>query len=155
MFAGHAKHMTQTEGKCGNSFAETAIVFFAEFIHPLDSFHVAPPLRCHWSGLFGQRAKNNCAQYLTLLQRSDYIDQSKVNDSCVVREKPLGQRLRAARDASGLSQERLAARAGVSRETVRRLEHSANEGRVTTILKLAKALDVPVAALLGEEAGAA
>jgi DNA-binding XRE family transcriptional regulator len=62
----------------------------------------------------------------------------------------LGKRVQRIRSASGLSQERLARRAGVSRITVARLERGELSPRHETLVALSKALGVGLAELLVE-----
>ena len=62
--------------------------------------------------------------------------------------KQLGKRLKQFRLARQLSQAVLAQRAGLSREYVLRLEAGDQDPSLSTITALAKALGVPVTALL-------
>jgi transcriptional regulator with XRE-family HTH domain len=62
-----------------------------------------------------------------------------------------GQALLRAREANGLTQEQLAAASGSTFSTISRLERGLTEPTLTTITKIAKALDVPVATLLADE----
>lgn len=64
------------------------------------------------------------------------------------------KRLRAIRDAAGLSREKLAFRAGLSAQTVENLENGAG-CTMATAQKLASALDVTVGELLGEDRASA
>jgi XRE family transcriptional regulator, regulator of sulfur utilization len=57
-------------------------------------------------------------------------------------------RLKRVREAKGLSQTALAKRSKLSREHIVRLEGGRYDPTVTTLTKLAKALGVPVTALL-------
>ena len=57
--------------------------------------------------------------------------------------------LRAARIAAGLSQEALGNACGLHRTEISLLERSGREPRLGTIVKLARALKVPPAGLLG------
>lgn len=67
----------------------------------------------------------------------------------------LAWNLRALRTAKALSQERLAADAGVDRAWVSELEREQGNTSVDLLDRLAAALDVPIAALFAEpEAGA-
>lgn len=61
--------------------------------------------------------------------------------------KLLGERVAKLRHASGLTQEQLAERAGVSRNHVADIELGARNTGVWSILLLARALDVEVAVL--------
>ena len=56
--------------------------------------------------------------------------------------------LRRIREARGWSQERLAAKAGIHRVYLTRLESARQDPRLSTVAKLAKALGVPVTKLL-------
>jgi transcriptional regulator with XRE-family HTH domain len=62
--------------------------------------------------------------------------------------KQMGKRLRQLRTEKEMSQAALAQRAGLTREYVNRLEAGQQDPSLTTISALAKALGVPVAALL-------
>ena len=64
----------------------------------------------------------------------------------------LAWNLRLLRTARGLSQERLAVDAGVARGWVSQLEGQKGNTSLDLLDRLAKALDVPVAALLAEPA---
>lgn len=66
-------------------------------------------------------------------------------------ELSVGKRLARLRDIRELTQEQLAERAGVSIDTIRRLEQGTQRGaRITTYQKLAAALDIELAHLLGQ-----
>jgi transcriptional regulator with XRE-family HTH domain len=56
--------------------------------------------------------------------------------------------LRELREQAGLSQEALGASAGVHRTEVSLLERAGRDPRLATIVRLARALDVPAARLL-------
>jgi transcriptional regulator with XRE-family HTH domain len=56
--------------------------------------------------------------------------------------------LRAARDRRGLTQEQLSHVSGVTSGEVSKMERGAREPKITTLVKLADALDVPPADLL-------
>jgi transcriptional regulator with XRE-family HTH domain len=62
----------------------------------------------------------------------------------------IGDKLKAARTRRLLTQEELAAKAGVSAATVVNIERDNQEPQFRTIKKLAKALDVDPTTLLGE-----
>lgn len=64
-------------------------------------------------------------------------------------ESVFGQVLRRLRKAHGLTQEELAARADIERTFVSFLERGLRQPTLTTILKIAKALDVPAASIVG------
>lgn len=59
-----------------------------------------------------------------------------------------GANLNAARRASGLSQERLAAKAGLHRTAIGLLERGGRVPRVDTVVKLARAMEIGPAELL-------
>jgi transcriptional regulator with XRE-family HTH domain len=63
-----------------------------------------------------------------------------------------GDRLRELRTERHLSQERLARLADVAVRTVARIETGEGEGLESTLRALAKALEVPVSALVADEA---
>ena len=58
-------------------------------------------------------------------------------------------RVRELREAAALTQEDLAHQAGISTSTLSRIERGTYQPRLDTLGKLARALDVPVAGLLG------
>jgi transcriptional regulator with XRE-family HTH domain len=60
----------------------------------------------------------------------------------------LGSNLRAARKKLGLTQEEVAARSGVHPTEVSRIEAGKRDPQVSTVLKLAKAVEVPPGELL-------
>lgn len=62
--------------------------------------------------------------------------------------KQMGIRLKGLRTAKEMSQAALAKRAGLTREYVNKLEAGKQDPSLTTISALAKALGVPVTALL-------
>ncbi|MFF2009193.1 helix-turn-helix domain-containing protein [Streptomyces sp. NPDC058195] len=62
----------------------------------------------------------------------------------------LGDRIRTRRMWCNLTQEKLADRAGISRDTVQRIEHATNNPRLSDLLRIARALDTPLADLLRE-----
>ncbi len=61
-----------------------------------------------------------------------------------------GERLKALRSANGLTQASLAARAGINRVTIARIESGEQLPRYRTLAALAEALEVPVERLLVE-----
>jgi transcriptional regulator with XRE-family HTH domain len=63
--------------------------------------------------------------------------------------KQIGMKLKALREANGLSQDALAKKAKIAREYVNRLEAGRHDPTVGTLQRLAKALGVPVTELLG------
>jgi transcriptional regulator with XRE-family HTH domain len=60
----------------------------------------------------------------------------------------MAQRIQGLREARGWSQATLAARAGISREYLARLETERQDPRLSIVLKIAKALRVKVGALV-------
>ena len=60
----------------------------------------------------------------------------------------MAKRLKTLRRRRGLTQEALAAKAGLSRTYLARLETARQDPTLSTLVKLAKALGVPVAALV-------
>ena len=62
--------------------------------------------------------------------------------------KKLGDMVREFRNDAGLSQEQLAAKAGLTHATVSRIERGAHEGTIKTVRKLAKALGVKATELM-------
>ncbi len=60
----------------------------------------------------------------------------------------MGKRIAQYRQAQGWSQEQLATRAEISRPYLARLETGKQDPRVSTLLKIAKALHVNIAALV-------
>lgn len=65
----------------------------------------------------------------------------------------LAERIRLARNRSGLDQTDLALTVGVSSKTVSRWERGAHEPKATELSALASALDVSVSWLLGGDTG--
>ncbi len=62
----------------------------------------------------------------------------------------VGDRIKTLRIRRALTQEELADKAGLSKNAVNRLELNKAEPRMSTLRKLAKALDVEPAELIGE-----
>ncbi len=62
----------------------------------------------------------------------------------------IGEKLKRQRTRRALTQEQLALRAGVSTATVARIERDEIEPRMTTLGKLAKALEVDPGELVGD-----
>ncbi len=60
----------------------------------------------------------------------------------------LGSNLRAAREKLGLTQEQVAERSGVHATEISRMEAGKRDPQVSTLLKLAKAVEVPPGRLL-------
>ena len=61
------------------------------------------------------------------------------------RRKAIGNRVREARQAAGLTQEPLALRIGLDRRTIQRIESACTDARLSWLLLIARALDVPLA----------
>lgn len=66
----------------------------------------------------------------------------------------LGARIRALREGRGWTQERLAAEAGLHRTYLNGIEAGARNPALRNIVRLARALGVPVAALFADDAPA-
>ncbi|NUP16582.1 MAG: helix-turn-helix transcriptional regulator [Streptomyces sp.] len=62
--------------------------------------------------------------------------------------RTLGTRIRAQRLHRNLTQEQLAERAGIDRSTVQRIEGGLNDPRHSHLLRIARALDTPLADLV-------
>jgi transcriptional regulator with XRE-family HTH domain len=62
--------------------------------------------------------------------------------------RTLGARIRDRRLHRNLTQEQLAERAGVDRSTIQRIERGLNDPRHSHLLRIANALDVPLADLV-------
>ncbi|HSF66215.1 MAG TPA: helix-turn-helix transcriptional regulator [Nitrospiraceae bacterium] len=65
-----------------------------------------------------------------------------------------GKQLQRLRTHRGLTQEQLAVTAGLSRMFVTRMEQGAHDPTLSTLVRLAKALKIPVTELLGESVSA-
>lgn len=74
----------------------------------------------------------------------------RVDDELVT---AVGSRIRSRRDALGLTQEELAARAGIHSETLSRVERGRMQPTLTLLLALAEALGATTSVLLGEVPG--
>lgn len=61
--------------------------------------------------------------------------------------------LRRLRRGLGLSQEELGARAGIQMADISRYESASRDPRISTVARLAAALDVPIADLLEDASG--
>ncbi len=60
----------------------------------------------------------------------------------------VARRLRETRAASGLTQDRLARRSGVHHTEISKLERALTDPRLSTVVRLARGLDVPTSALV-------
>ncbi|MGW3135878.1 helix-turn-helix domain-containing protein [Streptomyces sp. NPDC001139] len=69
-------------------------------------------------------------------------------DWVLTRRRAIGDNVRAARSARGLSQEKLGELAGLDRKTVNRIEQGTHSTLVDHLLLIAHALDVPLAELM-------
>ncbi|MFE6931731.1 helix-turn-helix transcriptional regulator [Streptomyces sp. NPDC057699] len=65
-----------------------------------------------------------------------------------LRRRAIGDRIRAARQAAGLTQEGLAHAAGLDRKTINRAEQATHSPRLDHLLLIADALQVPLADLV-------
>ncbi|MEU3386262.1 helix-turn-helix domain-containing protein [Streptomyces albidoflavus] len=65
------------------------------------------------------------------------------------KRRALGDRIRERRMWRNLTQETLAEKAGVSRDTVQRIERGTNDPRYSDLARIARALDTPLAELVG------
>lgn len=64
-------------------------------------------------------------------------------------EATIGTQLRKLREQGGLNRDELAARAEVSAVTIERIENGRHDPTLSTAMKLAMALEVPVSMLMG------
>lgn len=62
--------------------------------------------------------------------------------------RTLGARIQAQRLHKNLTQERLAEQAGIDRSTVQRIEAGTNDPKYSHLMRIAEALDVPLADLV-------
>lgn len=81
----------------------------------------------------------------------DAAYQPKVEIRATEGRQSLGARIRKLREAAGMTQEELAATAGIARVTLVRVEGGAQSPRYETLVSLAKALSQTLAELLGNE----
>ncbi|WEH40819.1 helix-turn-helix transcriptional regulator [Streptomyces sp. AM 2-1-1] len=72
-------------------------------------------------------------------------------DWVLPRREEVGRRLRAARTDAGLTQIRLGERAGLDHKTVHRSEYGISDPSLSMLLRLAAALDTPLADLVREQ----
>lgn len=61
----------------------------------------------------------------------------------------MGDRIRTARLHANLTQEALAERAGMDRQTVNRIEQGHASAKLDNLIRIAAALDIPLADLVG------
>lgn len=78
--------------------------------------------------------------------------ESRVDDWSEFNPDELGRRIRAQRTRLGLTQEALAERADVSKETIGRMEQGIASPTLDTLFKVAKGLETTGAALIAEHA---
>ncbi|MFE7232576.1 helix-turn-helix domain-containing protein [Streptomyces sp. NPDC057596] len=69
-------------------------------------------------------------------------------DWVIARRRAIGDRIRAARLHANLTQERLAEQAGMDRQAVNRIEQGHTSPKIDTLIRLAAAIDVPLADLV-------
>ena len=69
-------------------------------------------------------------------------------DWVLARRRAVGEQIRAARRAQGLSQERLAELAGMDRQAVNRIEQGHASAKLDNLIRLAHALNVPLSKLV-------
>ncbi|WP_405710152.1 helix-turn-helix domain-containing protein [Streptomyces xanthophaeus] len=69
-------------------------------------------------------------------------------DRVLARRRVIGARIRAARTDAGLTQEALAEAAGIDNKTVHRIEYATSDPTLTTLLRIAVAVGVPLAELV-------
>jgi transcriptional regulator with XRE-family HTH domain len=71
-------------------------------------------------------------------------------DWVIARRRAVGDRIRAIRLWHNLTQEGLGERAGMDRQAINRIEQGPASPRLDTLIRLAAALDVPLAELVRE-----
>jgi len=64
--------------------------------------------------------------------------------------RSIGNRVRRAREDANLTQEQLTFRTGVPRLTIQRIESGATDARISWLLRIARALNIPLRSLLCE-----
>ncbi|MEU7381566.1 helix-turn-helix transcriptional regulator [Streptomyces sp. NPDC042207] len=69
-------------------------------------------------------------------------------DWVIARRRAIGDHIRAARLHANLSQERLAELAGMDRQAVNRIEQGHASPKIDTLIRIAAALDTPLANLV-------
>ncbi|MEV7140785.1 helix-turn-helix domain-containing protein [Streptomyces tauricus] len=70
------------------------------------------------------------------------------DDRVLARRRALGDNLRAARKAAGLSQERLAELAGMDRQAINRIEQGHQSALYDNLVRIADALGIPLSDLV-------
>ncbi|MFI8104845.1 helix-turn-helix transcriptional regulator [Streptomyces sp. NPDC086023] len=68
----------------------------------------------------------------------------------VTRRQTIGARVRAAREAADLTQEELGERVGIDNKTVHRIEYAITDPTLTMLLRIARAVGVPLSQLVRE-----
>jgi transcriptional regulator with XRE-family HTH domain len=71
-------------------------------------------------------------------------------DWVIARRRAVGDRIREVRLWHNLTQEALGERAGMDRQAINRIEQGHASPRLDTLIRLAAALDVPLAELVGD-----
>ncbi|MEU2733073.1 helix-turn-helix domain-containing protein [Streptomyces griseoviridis] len=69
-------------------------------------------------------------------------------DWVVAHRRAIGEHIRASRREKRLSQERLAELAGIDRQAVNRIEQGHQAAYIDTLIRIARALDTPLADLV-------
>ncbi|MEU5908917.1 helix-turn-helix transcriptional regulator, partial [Micromonospora sp. NPDC047467] len=69
-------------------------------------------------------------------------------DWVIARRRAIGDRIRAVRLEANLTQERLAERADMDRQSLNRIEQGHASPKVDTLIRIAAALDTPLADLV-------
>lgn len=67
----------------------------------------------------------------------------------IARRQTIGDRIRDARRVARLSQEALAERAGIDRQSINRIELGRQAAYIDNLIRIAYALDLPLADLVG------
>ena len=68
----------------------------------------------------------------------------------LARRLAIGARIRSARKGAGLTQEGLGERVGIDNKTVHRIEYAIADPSLTVLLRIARAIGVPLADLVRE-----
>lgn len=69
-------------------------------------------------------------------------------DWVLVRRRAVGEQIRVARRAQGLSQERLAELAGMDRQAINRIEQGHASAKLDNLIRIAEALKTPLSRLV-------
>ncbi|MFJ8804179.1 helix-turn-helix domain-containing protein [Streptomyces sp. NPDC102487] len=70
------------------------------------------------------------------------------DDWVLARRRDIGEQIRSVRRAAGLTQERLAERSGIDRQSINRIEQGHAAAYIDNLVRIAYALDVPLADLV-------